>query len=113
VSANLDLVRSICLAWERGDFSSTDWADPEIEFVVPDGPEPVRSKGLAAMTKSARDYLGAWEDHRLLADEYRELDVERVLVVRGEPGSVARHRPTSPSTSHPMARHRHQTSFGP
>jgi hypothetical protein len=37
-SANLDLARSIHTAWARGDFSSAEWTDPEIENVLADGP---------------------------------------------------------------------------
>jgi ketosteroid isomerase-like protein len=80
-SANVDLVRSIYADWERGDFSSTEWADPEIEYVVADGPEPGHWKGLAGMADGYRGFLGAWEDWRPEVEEYREVDVERVLVL--------------------------------
>ena len=80
-SANLHLVRSIYAAWERGDFSSVDWAHPEIEFVVVDGPSPGSWAGVAGMADAWRDFLGAWEEwHVGAVDEYRELDGERVFV---------------------------------
>ena len=80
-SANLELVRSIYTAWEGGDFSSSDWADPEIEYVEADGPTAGCSKGLVAMADGFRDFLSAWEEWRVQADGYRELDGERVLVL--------------------------------
>lgn len=77
---NLQLVQSIFAAWGRGDYSSASWADPEIEFVIADGPEPGRWKGLRAMAEAWRNVLTAMEEHRGEADEYRELDGERILV---------------------------------
>jgi len=81
MSANLDLVRSVHAAWERGDFSSVEWAHPEIEFVFADGPSPGSWTGVPAMAEAWRDFLSTWEDWRPEAQEYRELDDERVLVL--------------------------------
>jgi ketosteroid isomerase-like protein len=94
MSENLNLVRSIYAAWERGDFSSAEWAHPEIEFVAAEGPDPIQSTGVAAMTQRWRQWMTVWENYRSEAEEYRELDRERVLVLmrhggRGKASGVA------------------------
>jgi ketosteroid isomerase-like protein len=81
VSANVDLVRSVFTAWERGDFGSVEWAHPQIEYVVSDGPDPGSRTGLAEMAGAWRRFMIAWGDYRVEADEYREIDRERVLVL--------------------------------
>jgi ketosteroid isomerase-like protein len=80
-SANVELVRSINAAWERGEYGSVDWAHPEIEFVIADLPGSGSWTGVAGMAEGWRDFLSAWEEHRVEAVEYRELDEERVLVL--------------------------------
>src|SRR3989442_1766485 len=81
-TTNIDLVRSIFAAWERGDyFSSAEWAHPEIEYVIADGLAPESWTGVAGMAKGWRDWLSAWEGYRAGADEYLELHDERVLVL--------------------------------
>jgi hypothetical protein len=79
-SRNLDLVRSIFAACERGDFSSTEWAHPEIEFVIADGAEPGSWSGVTGMAKPGATG-SPFEDARIEADQYGELDGERVLVL--------------------------------
>jgi ketosteroid isomerase-like protein len=81
-SANLELVRSIYAAFERGDFNSAKWAHPEIEFEIVDGPDPGSWTGIDAMAEAWRDTVfSVWRDARLEVNEYRELDHERVLVL--------------------------------
>jgi ketosteroid isomerase-like protein len=80
-SSNLDLVRSIYAATERGDYSSAEWAHPEIEYVWVDGPSPGHWTGLAAMAEAWRDVLSAWRDFHVEVEEYRELDEDRVAVL--------------------------------
>ena len=83
---NVDLLRLILAAWERGDYSSAEWAHPEIEYVVVDGPEPGSGKGLMGLAQAWGAWVSAWEDLRIEVDEYRELDDERVLVLARKTG---------------------------
>jgi ketosteroid isomerase-like protein len=81
MSLNLDLVRSIFASWERGAFSSMDWADPDIDFVFADGPEPGSHVGRAAMEELFGRWLNSFADFRLLAERLIEVDEQRVLAL--------------------------------
>jgi ketosteroid isomerase-like protein len=80
-ASNVDLVRSIYAAWERGDFGSAPWAHPQIQFVIVGGPDPGYWTGVAGMSEGWHRFLNAWEEFRVVADEYRELDGGRVLAL--------------------------------
>jgi hypothetical protein len=45
------------------------------------GPEPARGVGVGMLAKDWGDFLHAWGDYRVEAEEYRELDRQRVLVL--------------------------------
>jgi ketosteroid isomerase-like protein len=82
MSENLDLVRSIYAAWERGDFFiSAAWAHPNIECMMMDGPVPSSRTGLAGMTQTTRELVDAYDDFSVTAQDYREVDELRVLVL--------------------------------
>jgi hypothetical protein len=81
LSENLDLVRSICADWEGGDFSRDDWADPEIEFVIPYGLSPAETTGIGEMRDRFVSWLAPWRDYRIEVERNEELEDGRVLVV--------------------------------
>lgn len=77
---HLDMVRGIYAAWERGDYSSLEWAHPEIEYTIADGPSPGTWTGVAGMVEGFREVLAAWEDWGVVATDYLALPEDRVLV---------------------------------
>jgi ketosteroid isomerase-like protein len=82
MSENLEPVRSIYAAWERGEFGGTHWVDPDIDLQsIGDTPSGGTRRGLEGMASSWREWLSAWQEFKVQADEYLELDEERVLVL--------------------------------
>ena len=54
-SSPAELVRSIFSEWARGEYFEGDWASPDIEFVIADGPEPGRWSRVAEMADFDRE----------------------------------------------------------
>jgi len=80
VSSNLELVKSIYRAWGKGDFGSADWADPEIEFTMIGGLNEGTWRGIEQMAEAWAVMLRAWDVLTAKAEDFQELDEERVLV---------------------------------
>ncbi|HWD11149.1 MAG TPA: nuclear transport factor 2 family protein [Solirubrobacteraceae bacterium] len=78
---NVDLVRAIYADWERGDFQSAAWADPEIEFAFADGPEPGRWTGLQEMAARYGAWLNGWKDFRAKPEKLIVVDSTRILAL--------------------------------
>ena len=64
------MVRRIHEAWARGDFTSVDWADPEIVFRTPEGLRQGVARGVEAMGREWTGWLHTFEDFRSEAFEY-------------------------------------------
>lgn len=77
-SANIDLVRGVYAPMERGDFSSTDWAHPEMGLVVMD----VRARQRAC----ARVWTHGWTRK----DDRSERRYDVLNLVHVPDGKVAR-----------------------
>jgi hypothetical protein len=78
---NLEIAQSIIAHWARGHWTAATWADPDVEFVIADGPDPRSFAGVQAMVDAWREFLTAWEDYATAPEEFREISEERVLVL--------------------------------
>jgi ketosteroid isomerase-like protein len=65
---NVETVKRIYAAWNDGDFSSTEWADPGIEFSVP-GPEGA-ARGVEAMGRAWAEWLRAFKGFKVEASGF-------------------------------------------
>src|SRR6476620_11844823 len=82
MSENLDLVRSIYATTGRGDYVGVGpFLHPDIEFTAVGGPDANEARGLMAFADLWRGFLDSWEDFRVVADAYRQLDDSRFLVL--------------------------------
>ena len=86
-SDNVERVRAIYEPWSRGDwFGPADWADPDIEYVMADGPNPGAWRGIRALAAVWRETISPFSEFRVAIEEMRELDDGRVLVLTRNTG---------------------------
>ena len=79
---NVEIVGELVAAWRRGDYSATEWAHPEIEFVMEGEffPDPGTYRGVERMIRAWSRWLGAWEDFHTGEAELIDLG-DRVVVL--------------------------------
>ena len=72
---DVDIVRRIYLEWEMGDFSSNAWADPEIEYSIPE-PSGKVHRGVEEMERAWLNWFSEWEDLSIRLTGIRDLGDE-------------------------------------
>ena len=74
---NVEAVRSISADWARGDYSSVEWAHPDIELVGGDG---AVTRGIREVGRAWAAFLEAWDRFATVPEEIVDAGDERVLV---------------------------------
>jgi ketosteroid isomerase-like protein len=77
---NVEIVRSLNAPWMKGDFSSSEWADAEIEFSTPN--DRTMSRGVAAMARRWSEWMGAWEDFASSPEKFVDAGDQVVVMNR-------------------------------
>lgn len=77
---NVEFVRSILAAWEKGDYSSTGWADADIVFMEPLF-EGVETRGIDGLTRRWKEFLEAWDHFTTTPERFIEVGDDQVLAL--------------------------------
>jgi ketosteroid isomerase-like protein len=82
---NVEIVKGIFSAWERGDFTSVDWADPEIEFSIP-GPDDHVHRGVESMGRAWAEWLDAFDEFKVVGRDFHDAGDKVVVeqIFRGQ-----------------------------
>src|ERR1700730_6693773 len=79
---NVEILRAMYARWAHGDFWTPEVFDPAVEVVwSPDLPDMGTYRGLAGVEQSLREWFAAWGDMRLTAEEFIEVEADRILVL--------------------------------
>jgi len=83
---NVQIIREFLEAFNRRDNAAVlEAIDPDVEWhPPPDIPNAPIANGRDALTAQWRDWLGAWEEYRFVADEIVEGRGDAVLVIGKE-----------------------------
>jgi ketosteroid isomerase-like protein len=90
--SDLELLKRAFTAWGRGDFTNADFFAPDIEFVTA-GIDERTYLGHEGVREGWYDFLSAWRDFRVEAEEIVDIGDGRYLVFvrlvgRGKESSV-------------------------
>jgi ketosteroid isomerase-like protein len=81
---NVEVVRQVYEHWARGDFSATDFFDPEVVYSRIGTETPGMEgewRGLDGMSGATREYFLAFSGLRIEAERMIDLGDDRVLVL--------------------------------
>ena len=100
--ANVEIVRKLYTHWERGEFATPVFFDPEVQYSRIGAEVPGDAgewHGVEDMWAANLEYLGALEDVRNVAEEFIDLG-ERILVLDTQ---TARGRRSGAPVEHQLA----------
>jgi uncharacterized protein len=96
---NVEIVRSCCEAFDRGDYEAAlDAFAPDVEYDLSHFPDGGVYRGHEGVREAFRTWMGTWEDYRQERDEPIDAGDQIILPTReygrGKGSGLALERPT-------------------